>query len=51
MVVAYNANNVLLEGSAVKSVQVTAPVLKTYTVKFMKGDTVISIQNVTKGGY
>ena len=48
-VVAYNVNNVLSEASAVKSVQITAPVVKSYTVKFMKGSTVVSTQKVNEG--
>ena len=49
-VAAYNANSVESEPSDIKSVQISAPVVKTYTVKFMKNGTVVSTQTVAEGG-
>ena len=48
-VAAYNANSVESELSDIKSVQISAPVVKTYTVKFMKNGTVVSTQTVAEG--
>ena len=48
-VAAYNANSVESEPSDIKSVQISAPVVKTYTVKFMKNGTVVSTQTVAEG--